>query len=86
MYVLVKVGYDPQNVPFVPISGYLGENLIEKSNYLPWFVGWSNDSRKGNTLLEAIDAMELAKLPVDRALRIPLQDVYKTGINTISLN
>jgi elongation factor 1-alpha len=25
---LKKVGYKPENIPFIPISGWIGENLI----------------------------------------------------------
>ena len=61
-----KVGYNPTKVPFIPISGWSGDNMLEKSSNMPW---WS-----GPTLLEALDSMEE---PVEKPLRIPLQDVYK---------
>lgn len=44
---LKKVGYNPTTIPFIPISGWHGDNMIEKSNNLPWY--------KGPTLLEALD-------------------------------
>mgnify|MGYP003574314890 CR=1 FL=1 len=28
---LKKIGYNPKNIPFVPISGWHGDNMIEKS-------------------------------------------------------
>jgi len=34
---------------------------------------------KGPTLLEALDSVEPPKRPVDKPLRLPLQDVYKIG-------
>jgi len=68
---LKKVGYNPKNVPFVPISGWLGDNMIEASSNLPWW--------KGGTLLEALDNIKPPKRPTDKPLRIPLQDVYKIG-------
>jgi len=68
---LKKVGYNPKNVPFVPISGWLGDNMIENSSNLPWW--------KGGTLLEALDNIKPPKRPLDKPLRIPLQDVYKIG-------
>ena len=34
---LKKVGYNPDSVPFVPISGWLGDNLLETSEKLSWF-------------------------------------------------
>ena len=44
---LKKIGYNPANIPFVPISGWHGDNMIEKSEKLPWY--------KGPTLMEALD-------------------------------
>jgi elongation factor 1-alpha len=68
---LKKVGYNVKNVPFVPISGWTGDNMLEKSTNMPWY--------KGPTLLEALDALEPPKRPTDKPLRLPLQDVYKIG-------
>jgi len=66
-----KIGYNPETIPFVPISGWLGDNMLEKSSNLPWY--------KGFTLLEALDNITPPKRPSDKPLRIPLQDVYKIG-------
>jgi elongation factor 1-alpha len=66
-----KIGYNPDKVPFVPISGWHGDNMLEKSANMPWW--------KGPTLLEALDNLEAPKRPSDKPLRIPLQDVYKIG-------
>jgi elongation factor 1-alpha len=32
-----KVGYAPEKVHFVPISGWTGDNMMEKSALLPWY-------------------------------------------------
>jgi len=66
-----KIGYNPEKIPFVPISGWHGDNMLEKSSNLPWY--------KGLTLLEALDAVQEPKRPTEKPLRIPLQDVYKIG-------
>jgi len=68
---LKKVGYKPAKVPFVPISGWAGDNMVEKSTNMPWY--------KGPYLLEALDRVNAPKRPVDKPLRLPLQDVYKIG-------
>jgi len=68
---LKKVGYNLDKVRFVPISGWVGDNMIEKSANMPWF--------KGPTLLEALDLLEAPSRPTDKPLRLPLQDVYKIG-------
>jgi len=66
-----KIGYNPEKVPFVPISGWLGDNMLEKSANMPWW--------KGPTLIEALDSITEPKRPSDKPLRVPLQDVYKIG-------
>ncbi|PRP87501.1 elongation factor 1 alpha [Planoprotostelium fungivorum] len=66
-----KIGYNPEKVPFVPISGWNGDNMLEKSDNMPWW--------KGPTLLEALDSITEPKRPSDKPLRVPLQDVYKIG-------
>jgi elongation factor 1-alpha len=68
---LEKIGYKKDNVQFIPISGWHGDNMIERSDNLKWY--------KGPTLLEALDAIVPPKRPSDRPLRLPLQDVYKIG-------
>jgi len=68
---LKKIGYNPETIPFVPISGFNGDNMIEKSPNLPWY--------KGNTLLETLDTLTPPKRPTEKPLRLPLQDVYKIG-------
>ena len=36
-----KIGWNPKAIPFVPISGWVGDNMIEPSTNMPWFKGWS---------------------------------------------
>lgn len=64
---LKKIGYKPSKVPFVPISGWEGDNITEKSEHMEWY--------EGPTLLEALDNVSPPKRPSDKALRIPIQDV-----------
>jgi elongation factor 1-alpha len=83
-----KVGYNPKTVPFVPISGFNGDNMIDVSPNAPWYKGWDKESKagksSGKTLLEAIDAIDTPSRPTDKPLRLPLQDVYKiSGIGTV---
>jgi len=68
---LKKVGYKPMKIPFVPISGWVGDNMIDKSTNMSWY--------KGRYLLEALDNVNPPKRPNDKPLRLPLQDVYKIG-------
>ena len=68
---LKKVGYKSSKVAFVPISGWMGDNITEKSTNLNWYGGPS--------LLDALDNVTPPKRPVGLPLRIPIQDVYKIG-------
>ena len=58
-------------IPFVPISGWSGDNMTDRSPNMTWY--------KGPYLLEALDTINPPKRPTDKALRLPLQDVYKIG-------
>jgi elongation factor 1-alpha len=68
---LKKVGYNVANIPFIPISGWVGDNMIEASDNMGWY--------NGPTLLAALDALRPPKRPTEKPLRLPLQDVYKIG-------
>jgi len=68
---LKKVGYKPAKIPFVPISGWEGDNMVDRSPNMTWY--------KGPYLLEALDNLNPPKRPLDKPLRLPLQDVYKIG-------
>ncbi len=73
--LLKKVGYDPSKISFVPTSGWTGDNLVEKSDKMPWY--------KGPALLEALDTFKLPPKPTDKPLRIPVQEVYTIrGVGT----
>merc|ERR1712098_1021020 len=69
--------------PFVPISGWHGDNMIQPSTNMSWYKGWKVERKAGNasgmTLLEALDAVIPPTRPTDKPLRLPLQDVYKIG-------
>merc|ERR1712232_544098 len=70
---LKKIGYKPMKIPFVPISGWEGDNMLEKSTNMPWY--------KGPCLIDALDNVNPPKRPTDKPLRLPLQDVYKIGVS-----
>lgn len=56
-----KIGYNPAGVPFVPISGWNGDNMLEVSDKMGWFKGWKVERKEGNAdgkcLIEALDAI-----------------------------
>ena len=61
---LKTVGYNPDKILYVPISGWLGDNMLEPSPMMPWY--------KGATLLQALDTIIPPKRPTDKALRLSL--------------
>jgi elongation factor 1-alpha len=61
---LKKIGYKTDIIKFIPISGFNGDNMIEKSTNMSWY--------KGHTLLEALDDIIPPKRPSDKPLRLPL--------------
>jgi elongation factor 1-alpha len=72
------VGFRSENVIFVPISAWFGENLTEKSEKLPWY--------DGPTLLEAFQKFEPPKRQIEKPLRLPVQNVFHVGgVGTITV-
>jgi len=71
------LGYKVDQIPFIPVSAWTGENLIERSPNMPWY--------NGPTLVEALDNyIQPPKKPVDKPLRIPIQNVYTIpGVGTV---
>merc|ERR1719361_1856193 len=53
-----KVGYNPAAVPFVPISGWHGDNMINASQKMSWYKGWNVERKEGKasgmTLLQDV--------------------------------
>ena len=74
--ILRMVGYRINEIPFVPVSGLKGDNLIEKSKNMSWY--------NGPTLYDAFDSVKEPPRPIDKPLRIPVQDVYSIrGVGTV---
>ena len=74
--MIKMVGFKVEKISFVPTSGWTGDNLVKLSDKMPWY--------KGPTLFEALDAFDLPPKPLDKPLRLPLQDVYTiTGVGTV---
>merc|ERR1712160_71451 len=46
---LKKVGYNPAKIQFVPISGWVGDNMVDRSENMTWY--------KGPILLDALDEL-----------------------------
>ena len=94
--MLLRVGWAKgqveKGIPFIPLSGWLGDNLIAKSANMPWWEGVDIALGKGKgavkvgTLLDALNNMvQLPPRPVDKPLRVPISGVHKgiKGVGTV---
>uniref|UniRef100_A0A7S0ZEN4 Tr-type G domain-containing protein n=1 Tax=Timspurckia oligopyrenoides TaxID=708627 RepID=A0A7S0ZEN4_9RHOD len=84
--MLVRVGWKKDfvaaSVPILPISGFVGDNLIKKSDKMPWWSGTDVTIGKEQIHIETLyDALEkmvtLPTRPVGAQLRMPVSGVYK---------
>lgn len=74
--LLKQIGYRDEQFQVVPLSGLKGDNVKTKSDNMSW---WS-----GGQFLPAIDNLTVPEKPVNKPLRLPVQDVYTiTGIGTV---
>jgi elongation factor 1-alpha len=74
--LLKMAGFKPDDIPMIPASSLNGDNVYNKSENCSWY--------KGPTLFEAIDKLTMPNKPINKPLRLPIQDVYKiSGIGTV---
>eukprot|EP00916_Digyalum_oweni_P017996 GHVL01030063.1.p1 GENE.GHVL01030063.1~~GHVL01030063.1.p1 ORF type:complete len:463 (+),score=92.06 GHVL01030063.1:73-1461(+) len=85
--MLQKVGWKKEfvekSVPVIPISGWIGDNLIKVSNKMDWYKGGefeAADKTKAqvHTLLDALEKLiKLPERPINAAMRMPVSGIYK---------
>ncbi|MCG2888519.1 MAG: translation elongation factor EF-1 subunit alpha [Sulfolobales archaeon] len=69
-------GFKMDKVKFVPVVSPTGENITRRSENMKWYTG--------PTLEEYLDALEMPPKPVDKPLRIPIQEVYSiSGVGVV---
>ena len=75
--LLKGIGYKVEEIPFIPVSAYVGDNVVKKSDKMSWY--------KGMTVVETLDAViKEPEKPTEKPLRLPVQDVYSiTGVGTV---
>ncbi len=74
--LLKTVGYKIDNVQFLPVSAFKGDNSVKSSENMAWW--------KGITVLQALDKFTVPEKPSGKPLRLPVQDVYTiTGVGTV---
>ncbi len=64
---LKKINITPKFV--LPVSSFMGENIVKKSDKMPWYDGMC--------ILEVLDAFECEEDKDKQPFRMPVQDVYK---------
>lgn len=75
-HLLKTVGFDTSKINFIPVSAWTGDNLVKPSEKMSWY--------KGPTLEKALDFFEVPPKPIDKPLRVPVQDIYTiTGVGTV---
>jgi elongation factor 1-alpha len=74
--LLQSVGYKLDKVTFIAGSSLKGDNVVKKSENMPWY--------SGPTVIEQFDKFDQPDKPTELPMRMPIQDVYEiTGIGTV---
>ncbi len=69
-------GWKIEEVQFLAIASFPGDNIVKKSDKMPWYTG--------STLLQSLDNLKEPQKPTNLPLRLPIQDVYNiTGIGAV---
>jgi elongation factor 1-alpha len=86
-HMLVRVGWKDDfvkaSVPIIPISGWMGDNLITKSTNMTWWTGVDVKNLQGttvhvHTLLDGLnDYATIPERKTDAPMRLPISGIYK---------
>jgi elongation factor 1-alpha len=78
-----KESFVAKSVPIIPISGWVGDNLIKKSEKMPWWKGVDVENVAGakvhvHTLLDALNDMAVVpERKIVAPMRLPISGAYK---------
>jgi elongation factor 1-alpha len=85
--MLVKVGWKKEfiekNTPMLPISGWMGDNLLKESTNMTWWKGvdvlvGKDEKLHIHTLYDALDKMcRVPERPISAPMRMPISGIYK---------
>merc|ERR1711915_227389 len=84
--MLVKVGWKKdfieKNTPVLPISGWMGDNLLKKSDNMTWWKGQDIECGKEtihcDTLYDVLDKLcRVPERPISAPMRLPISGIYK---------
>merc|ERR1719464_2535845 len=84
--MLVKVGWKKdfveKSTPVLPISGWMGDNLVKKTTNMPWWKG--ADVKVGSetihleTIYDVLNTLcRVPERPVNAPMRMPISGIYK---------
>merc|ERR1712153_280164 len=80
--MLQMIGFKVKKIPFIPYSGFNGDNLVDKTDKAPWYKGWSaniNPKKKitGFTIVEALNNFIVPpKRHPELPVRLPISNIY----------
>jgi elongation factor 1-alpha len=85
--MLIKIGWKKEfvdaSVPVVPISGWMGDNLITKSKNMDWWKGAdvvsiTNEKVHIDTILDVLEKQVVIPPRIkDKVMRMPVSGIYK---------
>ena len=64
-----KSDYEDQNITFIPVSALKGDNIVDKSETMPWY--------NGQTLLEHLEKLDTVNIYNRGQMRFPVQYVIR---------
>merc|ERR1711874_130566 len=84
--MLVKVGWKKdfieKNTPVLPISGWMGDNLLKKSENMGWWKGqdveYGKETLHCDTMYDVLDKLcRVPERPISAPMRMPVSGIYK---------
>merc|ERR1739849_54532 len=71
-----------KNTPILPISGWMGDNLLKKSEKMAWWKGMDVLSESGSMHVETLydvlnDFCRVPQRPISAPMRMPISGIYK---------
>merc|ERR1719503_36891 len=86
---LIKVGWKKdfveKNTPVMPISGWMGDNLLKKSDNMAWWKGCDIPNPNDGNKVQHVDTLQdvfnnfyrVPERPTSAPMRLPISGIYK---------
>merc|ERR1712238_422850 len=77
-----KMDFIEKNTPVLPISGWMGDNLLKKSTNMDWWKGmdveYGNKIIHVDTCYDVFDKLcRVPERPISAPMRMPISGIYK---------